>query len=384
MGLFSTNYSYLGVNIGASSIKLVELADDKGTPKLATYGFTEQSVDIIKDDSEAARNEAARILKHLFKESKATGNKVITALPTFSVFTSVLSLPQMNKKDLAGAIKWEAKKIIPMPLEDIVLNWNVINEIKSPGSNKMKGIIGGKGEKHVEGEQHKKDKKDKEEKKEDTKVLITGAPKKLVSKYMDIFQRANLSLLSLETEVFALIRSLVGNDKSTLIIVDLGAKATNISLVQNGLPVINRSIELGGNNITQEIGQNLDISVERAEQFKYDIGISDNGSNSSVFKSIESTITPIIDEINYTIDFFKEQLALGQNLEKENIEKIILTGGSSLLSYLPDYLSQKLNKKVYLGDPWARIVYPEDLKPIFEEIGPKLSVPIGLAMREIM
>jgi type IV pilus assembly protein PilM len=381
MGLFSTNYSYLGVNIGASSIKLVELADDKGTPKLATYGFTEQSVDIIKDDSDAARNEAARILKHLFKESKATGNKVITALPTFSVFTSVISLPQMNKKDLAGAVRWEAKKIIPMPLEEIVLNWNVINDIKTPGSNKMKGIIGGRGEKRVDGGHQEKK---KEEKKEDTKVLITGAPKKLVSKYMDIFQRANLSLLSLETEVFALIRSLVGNDKSTLIIVDLGAKATNISLVQNGLPVINRSIELGGNNITQEISQNLDISVERAEQFKSDMGISDNGGNSSVFKSIENTITPIIDEINYTIDFFKEQLALGQNLERENIEKIILTGGSSLLSYLPDYLSQKLNKKVYLGDPWARIVYPEDLKPIFEEIGPKLSVPIGLAMREIV
>ncbi len=381
MGLLSTNYSYLGVNIGASSIKLVELGDNKGTPKLATYGFTEQSVDIIKDDSDAARNEAARILKHLFKESKASGNKVITALPTFSVFTSVISLPQMNKKDLAGAVKWEAKKIIPMPLEDIVLNWNIINKSTAPGSNKIKGIIGGKKEKHADDDQHKKN---KEEKKEDTKVLITGAPKKLVSKYMDIFQRANLSLLSLETEIFALIRSLVGNDKSTLIIVDLGAKATNISLVQNGLPVINRSIELGGNNITKEISQNLDISVERAEQFKYDIGISDNGANSSVFKSIENTITPIIDEVNYTIDFFKEQLALGQNLEKENIEKIILTGGSSLISYLPDYLSQKLSKKVYLGDPWARIVYPKDLKPIFEEIGPKLSVPIGLAMREIV
>ena len=381
MGLFSNKYSYLGVNIGASSIKLVELADDKGTPKLATYGFTEQSVDIIKDDSETARNEAARILKHLFKESKASGNQVITALPTFSVFTSVLSLPQMNKKDLAGAIKWEAKKIIPMPLEDIVLNWNVINETTGPGSNKIKGIIGGNSEKRLVGVEIKKS---DEEKKVDTKVLITGAPKKLVSKYMDIFQRANLSLVSLETEVFALIRALVGNDKSTLIIVDLGAKATNISLVQNGLPVINRSIELGGNNITAEIAQNLDISAERAEQFKYDIGISDNGSNSSVFKSIESTITPIIDEINYTMDFFKEQLALGQNLEKENIEKIILTGGSSLLSYLPDYLSQKLNKKVYLGDPWARIVYPEELKPIFEDIGPKLAVPIGLAMREIV
>jgi len=99
---------------------------------------------------------------------------------------------------------------------------------------------------------------------------------------------------------------------------------------------------------------------------------------------VESTITPIIDEIKYTMDFFKNQLNFGQDQEGTNIEKIILTGGSSLMSYLPEYLSGKLGKKVYIGDPWARVIYPKDLKPVFEEIGPKLSVSVGLAMREIV
>lgn len=395
MGLFSTNYSYLGVDLGSSSVKLVELGDDKGVPRLSTYGFTEQSVDIVKDDSDAARAEIANILKKLVKESKATGNKVITALPTYSVFSSIISLPAMSAKDIASAVRWEAKKIVPMPIDDVVLKWNVV-ETRKLGSKavNLKGFMGGGGVSDIKSTVNNiapsklpdnLKKNNTEEKEQDLKILLTAAPKQLVGKYMDIFQRAGLNLVSLETEIFALIRSLVGNDRSTLLLVDIGAKSTNISLVQGGIAIINRSIELGGMNITDEISRNLNISRERAEQFKHDIGINiGDQADSSVFKSIEGVVVPIVDEIKYTMDFFSEQLDLGHNLEQEKIEKIILTGGSSLLSYLPEYLSQKLDKKVYIGDPWARVVYPTELRPIFEEIGPKLSVSIGLAMREIV
>ncbi|NCF74937.1 MAG: pilus assembly protein PilM [Xanthomonadaceae bacterium] len=390
MSLFSSDYSYLGINLGTSSVKLVELANNNGVPHLLTYGFTEQSIDIIKDDSEAARREIVRILKQLCNEAQVSSNKVITALPTFSVFSSVISMPRMSKKDLSSAVLWEAKKIIPMPFEDIILDWYVLNEDSNTQSSKFKGFF-----KRIkkEANEEKKDnnKKDiknslsnNQKKNEDIKILLTGAPKNLVTKYIDIFQRANLNLLSLETEIFALIRALVGNDKSTLIIVDMGAASTNISLVKNGSVIINRSIELGGKNVTSEISQNLNVAFERAEQFKFDIGINAEGqADSSIFKSIESTMVPIVDEIKYTIDFFKNQLNFNES-GNNNIEKIILTGGSSSLTYLPEYLSKKLNKKVYIGDPMARVIYPDDLKSIIEEIGSKLSVSVGLAMREIV
>ncbi len=388
MGFFSNDYSYLGINIGASSVKLVELANEKGLPRLLTYGFTDKSVDIIKDDSEAAKDHLAAIIKKLCQEAGARSNKVITALPTFSVFSSVISLPKMSKKDLAPAVRWEAKKIIPMPLEETILDWYVLKDTttKSPFFQKIFNKKEDKQEKEKKDEKSAGDNfsNNDEEKNDDIKILLTGAPKNLVSKYIDIFQKADLNLLSLETEIFALIRSLVGNDKATLLIVDIGATSTNISLVQRGISLINRSIELGGKNITQEISRNLDISFERAEQFKFDIGMSPSSQqNSAVFKSVENVITPIIDEIKYTLDFFVNQLNFNGEQTSNDIEKVILTGGSSLLSYLPDYLSQKLNKKVYIGDPFARIVYPKDLRPIFSEIGPRFAVAVGLAMREV-
>ena len=394
MGLFSSDYSYLGINLGTSSVKLVELGNNNGVPHLLTYGFTEQSIDIIKDDSESAKKEIAKILKKLCNEAKVSSNKVITALPTFSVFSSVISMPKMSKKDLSSAVLWEAKKIIPMPFEDVILDWYILNENPSYEQSKFKSFFSrSKKEKPNKDKENIKEEdiknslqnsdQDQNKGDEDIKVLLTGAPKNLVTKYIDIFQRADLNLLSLETEIFALIRALVGNDKSTLIIVDIGAMSTNISLVKNGSVVINRSIELGGKNVTSEISQNLNVAFERAEQFKFDIGINAEGqADSSIFKSIEDTVAPIVDEIKYTIDFFKNQLNFGQS-ESDVIEKIILTGGSSSLSYLSEYLSKQLNKKVYIGDPMARIVYPEDLKPIIDEVGSRLSVAVGLAMREI-
>ena len=156
--------------------------------------------------------------------------------------------------------------------------------------------------------------------------------------------------------------------------------------MQNGFPIINRSIEVGGRNITKAISKNLNVSFDRGEQFKYDVGVNRvNQDGSAVFQSIEKVVAPIIDEIKYTIDFFKNQLSFGQQADNNSndIEKIILTGGSSQLSYLPEYLSHALNKKVYIGDPFARIIYPQDLKLVFEDIGSKLSVAVGLAMREI-
>ncbi|MEA2065375.1 MAG: pilus assembly protein PilM [Patescibacteria group bacterium] len=404
MGLFSSDYNYLGINLGASSIKLVELANEKGVPKLVTYAFTDQSVNIIMDDSKEAINKTVDILRQLCKEANVTSNKVITALPTFSVFSSIISLPQMKKKDLASAVQWEAKKIIPIPIDEISLDWHILNEdkkkdflqnkkgaalkddkIEAEHNNNVGGNSGFGNSDETENAKNSFNKKKKEKQEDkDIKIFLTGAPKNLVKKYMTIFERAELNLLSLETEIFSLIRSLVGNDKSTLMIVDIGLTSSSVSIIQDGFPVINRSIEVGGRNVTEAISKNLNVSFGRGEQFKYDVGVNQEGS--AVFQSVEKVVAPIIDEIKYTIDFFKNQLNFGQAADNSNnndIEKIILTGGSSQLSYLPEYLSHILNKKVYTGDPFARIIYPQDLKLVFQDIGSKLSVAVGLAMREI-
>jgi len=359
MGLFSSSTGYLGVDIGNSSIKVVELLSEKGRPKLATYGFSEQVADLSKNDSPEVQAKTAKIIRKICKEARTKSLKVTASLPSFTVFSSVISLPRMPKKDLASAIKWEAKKVIPLPLEEIILDWRILEEDEKEEGGKTKQAPAGNA------------------RKKNIKLLLTGAGKGLVRNYMKIIKMAGLTLSSLEPESFALIRSLVGHDRSTIIIIDLGASATNISIIEEGIPLLNRSIDVGGRAVTQSIAGNLNVSNEQAEQFKKDVGMSNvEESSANLPEAVGQSVSAIVNEIKYTIGLY-------QNQKRGSVEKIILTGGSAMLSGLPFYLSNVLDIKSFIGDPWARVVYPVELKPILNEIGSKMSVAVGLAMRDI-
>jgi len=380
MPLFSSrSYSYLGIDFDSSSVKVVELKNENGRPRLVTYGYFDKQTDKTKMDQDGRDAlEIAKLVKQVCYKSKTTTTKTISSLPAFSVFSSILSLPPMSKKELSSAIEWEAKKVIPLPLQDMILDWKVLDDVPdiSIGDKKdTQDLPEDLAESN--GEKKKFLKISSNKKVKNIRILLTAAPKDLVKKYISIFKAAGLSLLSLDTEAFALVRSLVGNDRSPLMIVDIGSIVTNISTVVGGIPILNRSIDVGGLTITKAISNSLNVTLNRAEQFKYDIGMNpDRSGQGSVPKTIESTLTPLVDEIKYSLNLYHNQ---GQ----KNIEKIILTGGSSLLLNLPEYLSKTLDLKVFRGDPWARIIYPEELKSVLDEIGPRYSVAIGLAMRDI-
>jgi len=204
------------------------------------------------------------------------------------------------------------------------------------------------------------------------RVLITGAEKKMVQTYTQIFQDAGLDLASLETEPFALIRSLIGNDKSPIMVLDVGAFRTNMTIVEEGIPFLNRSIKVGGAMVTREIAKQMGIAVEEAEQMKQDL----HTENGDVPKAVVDLFQPIVNEISYAMELFaKSKLS-----DKDRVEKVILTGGSALLLGLDTFLTEKLNVRTFVGDPWARVQINEAMRPMLEEIGPRFSVALGLAM----
>ena len=365
--------SFLGIDIGSTSIKVVELGIDQGRPRLLTYGFSESKGDFIYKDSDKQLKETAELIRKVMLEAKTISEKVITALPSYSVFSSILSFPlSITNKDLPSAIKWEAKKVIPLPLDEMSLSWNKLSETVEKKEEKKKG-----------GE--KKDKKDtkigffkraNKIKRGSQKILLTGAPNSLVKKYVEIFKLANLKLVSLETESFALVRSLIGNDASPAFIVNLGSVSSTITIVENGIPVLNRSIDIGGKNVTTLIAKSLNVSEERAAHFKQDVGLAES-SEGTISRMVEQALRPIVNEIRYTMNAW-------QNQTSGIITKLVLTGGSSNLPNLSTFISNELNIRAFLGDPWARVIYPEDLKPVLNEVGSKLAVSIGLAMRNIV
>lgn len=374
--------SFLGIDIGTNSIKLVELENVSGRPRLVTYGAVEVDSQVARsEENQASKQDQERIaaaMRLLLQKTGARSGLAVAALPNFSVFSSVISLPKLGDKQLAEAVSWEAKKFIPMPIENVVLDWKILNEenrerLLSPEATEGAG--------EAQEAQAKKTQPSEESSnlakcKVVAQILLTAAPRHLVERYVAVFKLAGLELLSLETESFALARSLVGNEEGSILIADVGALTTDLTVVKKGVPVFSRSTNVGGGAVTRAIADSMGVSLERAEQFKRDTGIASAAAASGGAASvIQRSFAPVISEMKYTLEL--------QQRSGSAIEKILLTGGSAFLSSLDRYISASLNVKVFIGNPWARVSYPKDLGGVLDTIAPMMGVAIGLAMREI-
>ncbi len=349
MSLFSLGGDnlFLGIDIGDSSLKMVELKKKNRQIYLSNYAFSENvsEINFMKMDDIGY---LARAINKVKTEAGIVGTKVTASLPTFSVFSSIITINNVDKKGMALAVNEEAKKVIPLPLEEMTLDWKIVPD--KDGKTQNKGS---------------------------QQVFLTGSPKKLVRKYIEIFKSAKLELASLETETFSLVRSLVGDDKSNIMIVEIGANSTDFSIVKESIPVLNRSLAVCSSTITKVLSEKLGLTYAQAEQFKFDLSVTlNNDKGEGLPQLIAKTLEPIVTEMQYMLDFFRSQ-------NEAEVEKVILSGGGALLLNLTDYFSKRLNMKVIVGDPWNRIHYPAELKSVLSEVGPRLAVAIGLAMREI-
>ena len=387
MGLFGKKGGHLGIDIGADGIKLVEIKKVKGRPCLWTYGMLSKHLDIhppaagilsqdqgspsqlypspytqiqqkeqktITQQAASAKKdprikEYGKLLKTIMKQAKVTSRRATASLPVSQVFHAIITLPQVEKKDLPHHVHAKVKKMLPRPIEHM----QVVHQLLPQESKKTNS--------------------------EFLRVLVTAAPKNLVSFYSSIFQEAGVELEELETEAFAIERSLIGHDESTILVIDLGSQRTNFFVMDNSIPITHRSIHIGGEVLDEHIKDILAVDSQKAEQIKIDLSRT-SGQNQIDKNIFLPLINPIVKEIHSSIDVFDRQL--GQHNKK--IQKIILTGGTCLFPPILDTIQEKLNLSVFVGDPWARVVYQQGLKSVLDAIGPRMAVSIGLAMRTIV
>ncbi|MEK7614790.1 MAG: type IV pilus assembly protein PilM [Patescibacteria group bacterium] len=351
---------FLGVDIGGGSIKLVELSNEKGRARLMTYGYAELPVSdgggLLIDDPQ----KTGALLAEVWKKSGCQSTSAMAALPTSNIFSTILSLPATkDKKQLKPLIDAEVEKLSPLPLSEMITYSTFLD-----------------------GEKKEVKPASPAEKQTDVRVLVTGAAKTLVQKYIEIYKIAKLELQAIDTESFALIRSLVGKDKGAIMLIDLGSHRTNMTIVEKGIPFVTRSVNIGGDAVTSRIKVSMNIEAGQAERMKRDFAGSQMKESTlpgGLSPLLEPVLQPLVNEIRYAFQLYANM----ELTESKKVEKIILTGGSSHLPRIPEYLSATLNVNVYRGDPWARVIYPQDLSVVLEEIGPRMSVAVGLAMREM-
>lgn len=354
---------YLGVDIGSQGVKVVQLDNDRGRARLVTYGYeVTPSSGVLSDVTKRDRATTVAALKAVLARARVSTTKAVGALPSFSVFSSMLTLPKLPKQELEEAIRWEAKKVIPLPIEDMILDSKVI-DVWGVGDAQhaaaSAGVI-------------------QEEKKETIHVFVTAAPKTLVEQYVGIFRDVGLELLSLETEILATARALIFGDTAPVMLIDIGASTTTVAVIVDQIPVLSRSIEFGGVKLTAILANRLKVTPVEAEQVKRECSMTNDFS----LDPLMSECAPLMTELTYAVQLF-ERSDLSGFAGTRRIEKAVLTGGGALFPGLVAAVTKSLNLNVILGNPWARVSYPLELESHLQKLAGAFAIPIGLAMREI-
>lgn len=351
--------NYLGVDIGTTGIRLVELRKEGSKPVLVNYGHLESDDYLslggvstnkkLADNTYLSHDRIVKDLKEVIAAMGISAKKISMSIPISSAFSSVINLPSIGEDEIDKAVNFEARKYIPIPLEEVSFGWSLV----SSGANAKNSKDGRKV----------------------IKVLLVAIPKEITIKYSNIAQALDLDLISLETESFPLSRSLADGEKGVFTIVDIGSKTTSITIVEDGVVLASHSVSnIGGLEITNILSHGFNVDPKRAEALKRDIGLKFSGAD----KKVSEIMMPVVSVI--AADIRKINEAYARDYGKE-VSKIILTGGSASLPGIVEFMKKDLKAEVEIGDPWKTISFDEKLSQKLNEISPQFSIAVGLALR---
>ncbi len=354
MSLFSSilkGNSFLGVDIGTTSIKIAEVLRSGNTLTLGNYGVLD-IYSYLERFNEAFQTSSLKIseevvgpmLKLLVQKAGFKTKEANASISAFSVFTTLAEVPAMTDSEIKKFIDLQAQQYIPLPLNTIALDWMKVGErVDESGLKK-------------------------------NQVLLVAVPKDLISKYQSIFAYAGLKLVSLEVEGISLARALTRGVSENQLIIDIGARSSAIAISNNGLLKSLGQTDFAGSSITQTISNGLNIHPRRSEDFKKERGLY----GSSGEHELSTLITPVLDVILY------EAKRLVSNFESNYGEKVslaILSGGSSNLFGIESYFESKLGVKVVKADPFKDLNYDKILENVLKGMGVNLGVAIGAAIK---
>jgi len=340
--------TFLGIDIGTSSIKVVELSKFGKRIKLENYGelrapaFYEKPFRTFeKTTLLLSTGDIARAIRGILEEAKIKTRKVIFSVPDFSSFFTWFDLPPMTKEEIPDAVRYEARQHTPLPLSEVTLDWQIIE-----------GRIS-------------------ERERTKLKILLVVVPNEIINQYRQIAELAQLKLQALEAEVFAFSRSSIGEEKKATILIDIGARSTTCSIIDKGVLKMSYSFDISGNELTDRVSKSLSVDYLKAEHLKKKHGFQ------SSEKEIGQILLPIIDLILVEIEKVSQNF---YRLESKEIQKVILGGGTALLPGLKEYFAKELKKEVVIANPFSEIFYPPILENTLKEMGPSYAIAVGAAL----
>ena len=335
-----------GLDIGSTSIKIAQLEKVGDKYRLVAAGIMPTPPPGIASESESDLAALSVAIKKLHQEARITTRKVVTALPEGEVYARVIELPPMSEGEVSSAIPWEAEQLVPQPLSEVTLDWQIL----------AKGQAG--------------------QAPEQTKVFLVAAPKVLIQKYLRVLNMAGLEVAAIETELISATRALLNGASPTAMVVDFGAKTTDLAIVKGGQVIFTRSLPTAGEAFTRAISTGLSLEEPQAEEYKRAYGLEEKQLEGKIKKALDPVFQIVTSEIKKALASWKEK-------EKEPVTQIILTGGSANLPQVSSAMTNLLGLEVQVADPLARLSANEKILSALKGNSCLFAVAVGLAAKEV-
>jgi len=355
--------SVVGIDIGSSFLKVVQLKKKRGRAILETYGelaLGPYAGLAIGQATSLPPEKISEAMLDLFKEANITTRESGLAIPLGNSLLSVLNMPAIDNKQLAKMIPIEARKYIPVPINEVTLDWWVIPNAQKPaGSDDDDQVV------HA-----------KTEKPGGISVLVVAIHNEIISKYKSVIKAIGLQNNTLELEIFSTARSTFGNVPYPVMVFDMGAGTTKLAVVEQGIIRSQHIVNTGSQDITIALSKSLGVSVEKAEMLKREHGLLGEGENKNVSESIELALDHVFSESNRVLLNYQRRY-------NKAIKSVVLTGGGVLLKGLFEKAQTSLETDVSFADPFSKIEAPAFLEPVLKDAGPEFAVSIGVALRKL-
>jgi type IV pilus assembly protein PilM len=358
--------SVVGVDIGSSAIKLIQIKKKNSQAVLETYGelaLGPYGGGAIGQAVVLPPEKIAQALMDLMKEKEVnvTTKRCGVSIPFASSLMTVVEMPHVSAKQLEVMVPLEARKYIPVPISEVMLDWSIIpkNEVNQETDNKLPTTD----DKIPEtGNIPKVD------------VLVVAIHKDTIAKYETIVRQAGLEASFFEIEIFSTMRSVLDQALTPVMIMDIGAASTKLYIVERGVIKSSHTINRGSQDITLTISKSMSVSVEQAEVMKRQAGAS--GEDKQLRDIIALTLDYIFEEANRTLLSFEKKY-------NKTVSRVILVGGGSALKGRGELAKNNFKTEAVAGDPFSKVAAPAFLEKVLKETGPEFAVAIGVALRKL-
>ncbi len=344
MGFLSGVSSFFGLDVGSTALRAVELKSVGNTKSLYKYAYMPIDSKLALSDSKNDQQKLTQAIAQLIGQAHFSTKNVAVGIPSNRVFTTVADVDRLSARDMEKSIRYQADALIPTPLNESKIDWAILGD--SPVD------------------------KTKQE------ILLTSVPNEFVERRLDIVEAAGLNVIAFEPDNLALARALTVPDATAAyVILDVGYKSSDIVIMYGGAPRLTRSVPTGMEAVMRSAMQNLNVDEKQAGQFVMKFGLSKEKLEGQVYQAIIGAVDIMTSEVEKSIKFFQTRYT------NVGLDKIVVTGGGSVLPEFPLYLANKFVINVEIGNPWHNIQFSPDRQNELLAIANQFNVAIGLAAR---